>query len=380
MARTPYDFAGNNITIAENQVYKTLFNQVIAIQTYSENYTDNYSKLLKYATVDASQYGDTRLYIDTDALKSYEWGPNQTQANKLLELVRPEDPAVQAIYLDSFRQIAVTVGGILDKMGFGGEGAFSQFNSTILGWIADTADIFRTTYYNSFIGTHEVGTSSTKDINPMNYTISTSGDENPALTASVALADLITDIKHVSRKYNELKFLRNFKEKDLIVVWNADYYNQLTYADRLVVFKDVDINKNLEFEVLPSDYFGVKVGDEHIQATVPASGTQVYRTLVEGDFTGTDGKTVHLFPSQEIPEGAIYFEDEAYMEDNTIAFKVIAKNAVPFLSSFATSSVFVNERVHTQTHFYTFSYNTLVARKGLPFITVRFTEAPNANA
>lgn len=380
MARTSYDFAGNNITIAENQVYKTLFNQVIAIQTYSENYTDNYSKLLKYATVDASQYGDTRLYIDTDALKSYEWGPNQIQADKLLDLVRPEDPNVQAIYLDSFRQIAVTVGGILDKMGFGGEGAFSQFNSTILGWIADTADIFRTTYYNSFIGTHEVGTSGTRDASPMNYTIIKSSDENPALTASVALADLITDIKHVSRKYNELGFLRNFKEKDLIVVWNADCYNQLTYADRLVVFKDVDINKNLEFEVLPSDYFGVKVGTTHTQATVPATGNDVYRTLIEGDFTGTDGITRHLFPSQAIPKGATYYEDEAYVQDKTIAFKVIAKNAVPFLSSFATSSVFVNERVHTQTHFYTFSYNSLVARKGLPFITVRFTEAQNANA
>jgi hypothetical protein len=379
MARISYDFAGNNISIAENQIYKTLFNQVIAIQTYSENYTDNYSKLLKYATVDASQYGDTRLYIDTDALKSYEWGVNDVEARKLLDLVRPEDPNVQAIYLDSFRQIAVTVGGILDKMGFGGEGAFSQFNSTILGWIADTADIFRTTYYNSFIGTHEVGTANAdKELNPMNFIIAKNGDENPALTASVALADLITDIKHVSRKYNELGFLRNFKEKDLIVVWNADFYNQLTYADRLVVFKDVDINKNLEFEVLPSDYFGTKVGTAHTQETVPATG--VYRTLIEGDFTGTDGIERHLFPSQQIPVGAKYYKDEAYIEDKTIAFKVLAKSAVPFLSSFATSSVFVNERVHTQTHFYTFSYNTLVARKGLPFITVRFTEPAHANA
>lgn len=377
--RNPYNFEANNIVIAENQVYETLFNQVIAIQTYSENYTDNYSKLLKYATVDATKYGDTRIYIDTDALQSYEWGPTELEAKKLLDFYRPEDPHVQAIYLDSFRQIAVTVGGILDKMAFGAEGAFSQFSSTILGWIADTADIFRTTYYNSFIGSHEIGTVGTREQNPMNYRITTQADENPALTASVALADLITDVKHVSRKYNELGFLRNFKEKQLIVVWNAKYYNQLTYADRLVVFKDVDLNKDLEFEVLPADYFGKKVSESHVEMTIPAGGTQTYRSLTEGTFKGDGKPDLHLFPSQIIPEGYKCFEDETYMEDETIAFKVIAKDAVPFLSSFATSSVFVNERTHTQTHFYTFSYNTLKARKGLPFITVRFTEAPNNN-
>ena len=370
MARTPYNFSANNITIAENQVYATLFNQVISIQTYSDNYADNYSKLLKYARVDASQYADVRLYIDTDALTSYEWGPTNEMARSLLDLARPEDPNVQAIYLDKFRQIACSVGGILDRMAFGSEGAFSQFNNTVLGWIADTADIFRTTYYNSFIGSHEVGTANTdKDANPMNFIIDRNADENPALTASVALADLITDVKHVSRKYNELGYLRNFKEKDLIVVWNADFYNQLTYADRLVVFKDVDMNHGLEFEVLPSDYFGKKVGDTDASFTIQDNG-KVYRTLVEGDFGGQ-----HLFPSQKLPVGAVCKENEVYEEDRNIIFKVIAKSAVPFLSSFATSSVFVNEKVHTQTHFYTFSYNTLIARKGLPFITVRMTPA-----
>ena len=352
--------------LTENEVFGTLFNQVIAIETYSDNYTDNYSKLLKYAKVDASQYGDVRLYIDTDALKSYEWG-GDAEAPKLLQLMRPEDPAVQAIYLDKFRQIGVTVGGILDRRGFGSEGAFSQFNSTVHGWIADTADIFRTTYYNAFIGTH------TAENDEQNITITVQKDQNDALTASVALADLITDVKHVSRKYNELGYLRNFKEKDLIIVWNSKYYNQLTYGDKPVVFHDVDLT-NIEKEVLPSDYFGTIVGTSGT-TTIPADGTQVYRTLIEGDFTGTDGKTVHLFPSQIIPEGAVVNQNETYIEDDTIAFKLIAKKAVPFLTSFATSSVFNNERSLTQTHFYTFSYNTLEARKGLPFITAKFVEA-----
>ena len=370
-----YPFNGQ---LTDNAIFQTLFNQVISIETYSDNYSDNYSKLLNYAKVDASQYGDVKLYIDTDALESYEWGPTQQQANKLLDLVSPPDPAVQAIYLDKFRQVACTVGGLLDRRGFGSEGAFSQFNSTVLGWIADTANIFRTLYYNSYIGTHEIGTAGTKDENAMNYIINTQGDENPALTASVALADLITDVKHVSRKYNELGFLRNFKEKDLIVVWNAKYYNQLKNADELVVFKEVNMNHGLEYEVLPQDYFGKIVGESGT-FTIPAEGTQTYRTLIEGDFTGSDGVKVHLFPSQIIPVGAVVNQKETYIEDDTIAFKLIAKKSTPMLSSFATSSVFVNERVHTQTHFYTFSYNTLISRKGLPFITVRFTEAPNTN-
>lgn len=365
-----YPFNGQ---LTENEVYTTLFNQVIAIETYADNYSDNYSKLLNYARVDASQYGDVRIYIDTDALKSYEWGPTEAQAKKLLDFDRPNDPAVQAIYLDKFRQIACTVGGILDKRGFGSEGAFSQFNSTVLGWIADTADIFRTTFYNTFIGTHEVGETGTQLQNPMNYTINVVEDQNDALTASVALANLITDVKHVSRKYNEYGYLRNFKESDLIIVWNSKYYNQLTFGDKPVVFHDVNLS-NLEKEVLPADYFGKLVGDTSASFTIPAGGAQTYRTTIEGDFTGTDGITVHLFPSQEIPEGAVCKENEVYMEDGKIAFKVMHKKAVPFLTSFATSSVFNNERTHTQNHYYTFSYNTLEARKGLPFITVRFGE------
>lgn len=369
-----YPFNGQ---LTQNEIYKTLFNQVIAISTYSDNYSDNYSKLLNYARVDASKYGDVRLYIDTDCLQSHEWGVNQSEANKLLDLEFAPDPSVQAIYLDRFRQVRCTVGGLLGERGFGSETAFAQFTSTVLGWISDTANIFRTLYYNSFIGTHEVGTKgSSREESPMNYTINTQADENPALTASVALADLLTDVKHVSRKYNELGYLRNFKEKDLIVVWNSKYYNQLTYADKLVVFKDVDMIQGVEYEILPSDYFGEIVGTSGT-ITITEDG-ETYRTLVERDFTVGD-ETFHLFPSQAIPVGATANKAETYKQDDTICFKVIGKKSVPMLSSFATSSVFLNERVHTQTHYYTFSYNTLEARKGLPFITVRFTEAPNTN-
>ena len=103
--------------------------------------------------------------------------------------------------------------------------------------------------------------------------------------------------------------------------------------------------------------------------TVPAEGIQTYRTLVEGDFGG-----VHLFPGDEIPEGATFYQDEAYIEDGTIAFKVIHKNSVPFMSAFEVGTQFTNPRSLTETHYLTWGYSDLDYLANYPFITARFND------
>ena len=89
-----------------NEIFASLSNMIISQEIFANDIKRNYSNLIN--RVDGSMYGDTKLYVSTDALRSYPWG-NDAEATKLLELERPEDPQTQSITLDTFRQIRLTV-------------------------------------------------------------------------------------------------------------------------------------------------------------------------------------------------------------------------------------------------------------------------------
>lgn len=358
----PTAFTGQ---LRPNEIFGALYNMIISQQVFADNIKGTYSQLVDRFRVDGSMYGDTKLYYATDALQSVEWLDDE-EARNLLELHRPEAPKCQAITISNFRQIRLTVDNYLSKRAWGTEGAFSSFNSVMLGWIRDTKKIYDATLMNSFVGTTET------EIGEQKMTITTIEGQNDALTMAVALADLLVALKDVSRDYNDYGYIRSYDEKDLIVVFNAKLWNQLRKADLPTVFHKEGLLDEFEKIVLPARYFGTKVGDEHTQATVGSGSLQTYRTLVEGDFTGTSTGKIHLFPGDVIPEGATYYQDEAYMEDDTIAFKVIHKNSVPFMSAFEVGTSFFNPRSLTETHYLTWGYSDLDYLANYPFITARF--------
>lgn len=353
----PTAFTGQ---LRPNEIFGALYNMIISQQVFADNIKGTYSQLVDKFRVDGSMYGDSKIYYASDALQSVEW-LDDAEAQNLLELHRPEAPRQQIITISNFRQIRLTVDNYLSKRAWGTEGAFTSFNSVMLGWIRDTKRIYDATLMNSFVGTTET------TIGEQDMTITAIEGQNDALTIAVALADLLVALKDVSRDYNDYGFIRSYDESDLMVVFNAKLWNQLRKADLPTVFHKEGLLDEFEKVVLPARYFGRKVGDTHIQATVPAEGIQTYRTLVEGDFGG-----VHLFPGDEIPEGATYYQDEAYMEDDTIAFKVIHKNSVPFMSAFEVGTSFYNPRSLTETHFLTWGYSDLDYLANYPFITARF--------
>ena len=358
----PTAFTGQ---LRPNEIFGALYNMIISQQVFADNIKGTYSQLVDRFRVDGSMYGDTKLYYATDALQSVEWLDDE-EAQNLLALHRPEAPKCQAITISNFRQIRLTVDNYLSKRAWGTEGAFSSFNSVMLGWIRDTKKIYDATLMNSFVGTTET------DIGEQKMTITEVEGQNAALTIAVALADLLVALKDVSRDYNDDGYIRSYDEKDLSVVFNAKLWNQLRKADLPTVFHKEGLLDEFEKIVLPARYFGTKVGDEHTQATVGAGSLQTYRTLVEGDFTGTSTGTIHLFPGDVIPEGATYYQDEAYMEDDTVAFKVIHKNSVPFMSAFEVGTSFFNPRSLTETHYLTWGYSDLDYLANYPFITARF--------
>lgn len=372
-----------------NELYSSLANQIISLQTFGDNIAGTYSEFVDAARVDGGKYGDTIVKVSTDILKSHAFGfdreGRQVEAMNLLQLDWAPEPKTQTIVLDQFRQIRVSTEAFATRRAWGTEGAFSQFNSIVLGWIGDTKRVFDALYYNTFLGQAE------SDIGKQSLEITPIAGQNDALTASVFLADLLVELKDVSRNFTDYQFMRSFSEDKLTVIWNSKIYNQLTLADSNVVFHKDNILKNFKQKVLPAHYFAKTLTTDAIQAynsahsgTFNASGDKFviltipegekFITNVEGDFT-INGETVHLYPGQELGVGSEFVPGEAGYVDDTIAFKIIANDSIPYMSQFSVETSWVNARSHTTNHYLTFGYNTLEYLKDRPMITVRFKES-----
>ena len=103
----------NAFTLTANEIYDTLANMIISQEVFADNLGEHQT-LVDKARVDGGLYGDTKLYYATDVLESHDW-LNDAEAANLLALDRPADPEVQAITLDVFRQIRLTVDNYLTK-------------------------------------------------------------------------------------------------------------------------------------------------------------------------------------------------------------------------------------------------------------------------
>ena len=208
-----------------NKILTALYNMVISQEVFGSNIKGTYSQLVDRAKVDGTLYGDQKWFYATDALASYEFNMDSVEQLNVLKTHRPKSPEVQNIVIDRFRQIALTLDNYLSKQAWGTEGVFSQFNSVMMSWIADTRRIIDSTTYNTFIGTNET------DIGKQERTIELVPEQNDALTIALDLANLLTEIKDVSRDYNDYGFIRSYDESDLIVVFNAQYWNSLKKVD-----------------------------------------------------------------------------------------------------------------------------------------------------
>lgn len=360
-------------TLRANSVFAGLANMIISQRVYGDNIKGTYSDLVDMARVDGSMYGDQKLYYATDVLKSEAWGKHtEENAKNLLDLDRPNGPEVQAIYLDQFRQIRLTVDNYLTKQAWMDQGAFTSFNSIMLGWMRDTKRVYDSTLYNTFIGTHETGATGAgaEDVKGYKqyFEIAEEPDQNKALTVAEALANLLVELQDISRDYNDYGFLRSYNEGDFVVVWNANFYNQLKKVDMPVIFHKDGLLNEFTQKVLPARYFGKDLPSN----TNTANGT-THRARVEADFEGSN-ITKHCFPGDLIPKGAEISNLNAYDEDGSIAFKCYHKGSVPFMSAFEVGTSFYNPRSLTENHYLTWGYNTLTHLENYPFITARYKE------
>ncbi len=339
-------------TLRPNEFVGALYNQIIGIHTEAQNIAGVYGKLLEAMKVEGSMYGDTKLVIETDCLKSRAWTGKE---NDLLEVVKVPDPATQAFVIDQFRQIVVTLDSYLTKRAFADEGSFSQFNSVVRGWIADTKKVYDATTFNVAVGTM----ASPKATE--NLTVSENGTPGLAQGTAQALADLLVNLGDVSRDYNDLGFLRSYAEDDIIVVWNAKYVNQIKKIDLPALFHKEGLIDKFEQYVLPARYFGT-IGT--VEATADGKTMRaVHEQVIDQDTS--------IFAGDIIPAGEQLVENTYYVEDPDVICKVMCKGSVPFMSSFSVGTSFFNARSLAENQYLTWSHNSIDYKKGKPYITIK---------
>jgi hypothetical protein len=362
-----------------NEIFGSIFNMIISQQVFADNIADNdNSALVNKARVDGGLFGDTKLYYSTDVLKSHAW-LNDGEATNLLKLARPKDPECQAIVLDTFRQIDLTVDNYLTKRAWSTEGAFTEFNSVMLGWIRETKKIYDFTTYNAFFGTNESTDQTVSEVEVVLDQDGNSAGENIA----VAIADLIDDLGVPSRDYNDYGNLRSYSPEAIKIVWNNKYVNAIRKIDLPSIFHNDNLVEKLTDDKLNHIYFGTP---NTTSGTTSATNTNV-RALVESDYEVSSSLSglpnvwydadnnkyyMHLFAGDLLPNSTAYAKDVTYTNDDTIICKVVVKYP-PFMSAFETGTSFFNAKSLTENHYLTWGHNTLEHLKNYPFITVRAT-------
>ena len=362
-------------TLTANEIYNTLANMIISQQVFADNLS-KHQTLVDKARVDGGLYGDTKLYYATDVLKSVEWG-NDAEATNLLALDRAEDPEVQAIKLDIFRQIRLTVDNYLTKRAFADEGTFASFNGVMLGWMQETKKVYDGTLYNVFIGTTET------NVGKQIVDIDIAADQNSAgENIAKAMADLFTEMADYTRDFNDYGYLRSYGDSEIKVIWNSKYFNQVKKIDLPSIFHDDALQSVFAGDVLPARYFGraVAASDKGSDKVINASGVYdptkgTLRSKIEKEVT-ISSTVYHVFPGDELPAGSTvgasknFEEAEVYVETEDVICKVVTK-LPPYMSAFETGTSFFNPRSLTENHYLTFGHNTLQYLKNYPFITVK---------
>ena len=384
-------------TLTPNLIYNSLANMIISQEVFADN-LGKHQTLVDKARADGGLYGDTKLYYATDVLKSHDW-LNDSEASNLLALARPEDPEVQAIKLDKFRQIRLTLDNYLTKQAFADEGTFAQFNGVMLGWMRETKRVYEGTLYNAFIGTLESSVGSQMQSCDITTAVgAATGEEANRLEAEAIaqhLANLMVEMGDYSREFNDYANLRSYADESIKVVWNSSFINKIRKVDLPTIFHKEGLVDKMEEEVLPARYFGVVITSSNVASfsdSTPAKGKPIdsddssyvpgsnhangcIRSMVEKDVT-VSAVAYHVFPGDEIPAGATIkasgtFElGEVYIEQADVICKVLVK-LPPIMSAFEVGTTFFNPRSLTENHYLTWGYNTLQHLKNYPFITVK---------
>lgn len=348
--------------LRSNEIFSVLYNFILSQQVFADNISGTNAQLVDKAKIDVGLAGDQKLFYATDVLKSAPWGKD-AEASNLLALHRPPAPSCQAIIIDTFRQISLTVDQYLSKRAWGTIDAFSEFTTVMLGWIGETKRVYDSTTYNAYFGTAE--TSVGKQARSIALSgITQTGEEKNRIEAQMIaedIANLLVDMGDVSRDFNDYGYLRSYDPSKIMVVWNSKYLNKIKKVDVPTIFNKDGLVDKLDSEVLPARYFGTV----NTASGTTASSNTTIRSLIEKDYGNK-----HLFPGDLLPNSTAYAAKETYTENANVICKVVVKLPA-YMSAFEVGTSFFNAKSLTENHYLTFGHNSLEYFKAYPLITVK---------
>lgn len=347
-----------------NEIYNAIFNMIISQEIYDDRISEG-DDLVDKAKVDGGLYGDTKLYYSVDALATQEW-KGDAEATNLLQTHRAESPECQAITLDKFRYIPLTLDDYLSKRAWSDEGTFGTFNNIMAGQLSKTKYLYESTNYAAYFGTHSVdGQSFTVDVDANGTT-----PEAEVKTIANALANLVGRMTSSSRKFNEYGQRTKFRKSQLTVVWNEAYLNKFRNVDLPAIFHTEFADfSNIKQTSLAPQFWGTI---DTTSTTVPTDG--VYRALYEFKVGTTDYLAGDIVPANTaVTAGSIYKSD---CDDDTLlissdSIATIIVRYPPYMSAFEVGSSFYNPLSLTNNRYLIWGENELENLKGYPFVTLK---------
>lgn len=368
----------DTIELNSNEIFGSLFNMIISQTVFADSIGNTKFSLVDKFRTDGSMYGDTKLFYASDILGSRPWG-NYAEATNLLKTKRPDAPEMQSVSIDQFRQINITVDNYLSKRAWSTEGAFATFHSTILARIRQTKNVYDETLINQFIGCEEVEGEKLTQFISLPDGDTEADNRLYGQTMAMKLANILAEMADISRDYNEYGFMRNYDPSDLILIWNIEEHNKVIKLDLPTIFHKDGLFDALEEHDMPARYFGTVnktqkvVGSANITTRAACefyvdSAGNCY--LDDEKIADSNNIAAHYFAGELVAEGT-YPAYYTYDQVSDVLFKIVHKDAIPFMSAFESATSFFNPRSLTENHYLTWGYSTPTHLKNFPFITVK---------
>lgn len=398
-------------SLNQNKITTALYNMIISQRVFDSKVAS--TELADRFKVDGTLFGDTKLYHSFDIGSPEDW-LNDAEAGDLLKLARNKSGKTQAIKMDVYKLISITIDHYLSKQAFMKDSSFSEYISFLTSSLRKIKRVYDRSLINSKIGTLTPATAACS-IAVVTPNGATQEEENrlEAQTLAKEFEILRVNIEDNSRDYNSLGYLRSYAADDMIAIWNVNFKARLTKVDVPTIYNN-KIGENGDFKeyVLPEKWFGTVGNDESVTIATagdirilesgwynvrPASGTAI--TLVAKPDTPAGSPltsaTVFLWAGDKVPKAGTVYTDNVrgctitttattingtlvYTVDPTIACVLVHKDALPYMSGFETGTEFWNARSLTSNHYLIFGHNTLEFLEEYPRIKVTVTKSEDA--
>lgn len=393
-------FPVTEVRLNQNIITAALFNMIISQQVFDSEVAS--TSLADRFKVDGTLFGDTKLYHSFDIGSPEDW-LNDEEAPDLLKLVRNKSGKTQSITMGVYKIIAITTDQYLSKQAFMGNGTFAEYTSFLKGSLRKIKRVYDRSIINVHVGTLKPSTTRC-DLQITTPKGATTEETNrlEAQTLASEIEILKADLEDNNRDFNALNYLRSYDVSDFIAIWNVRVHSRIRKIDLPTIFHK-DINEGGDFTEydLPEKWFGsVATSDLTLPTSAPATVTN--RILENGwyDVSETeialvakpDNNSIYLWAGDAVPyKGQVYQDyvrgisvtvqsttlpkEYYYVVDNSIAFMLVHKDALPYMSGFETATEFWNSRSLTSTNYLIFGHNNLEFIEEYPRIKVRVKTA-----